>query len=343
MIHSLFVLCILLFFCTTAGADEIYFKNGDKLTGQIKLLTEGKLTIDSSVAGDVTVDISDINTFSSDKEVEVHFKDGTVIKQQVSKSKPGQIAIEKGPLLDPENFELEKVASINPPGPKLPRWHGGATLGITSTHGNTRIENSSASFNTQRRGKRSRVTFDGDYGRSEQKDQGTGDMEVTENWWRLKGKYDYFVTNRWYGYGSGRYEKDSIADLDRRVVVGGGAGYQWIESAGMNFLTEVGLAGLHESYEGQDDSESELSAQLSYHFDKRFWEGNKLMFINDTMYLPALGDLSDYYLTTTAELRAPITSSIFTNFKMIFDYDSTPASGADNTDVKYILGAGVNF
>jgi len=343
MIHSLFVLCILLVFYSTAGADEIYFKNGDKLTGHIKLLTEGRLTIDSSVAGDVTVDISDISTFSSEKEVEVHFKDGTVITQQVSKSKPGQIAIEKGLLIDFENFELEKVASINPPVPKLPQWRGGATVGITSTHGNTRIENSSASFNTQRRGKRDRVTFGGDYGRSEQKDQGTGDMEVTENWWRLKGKYDYFVTNRWYGYGSGRYEKDSIADLDRRVVVGGGAGYQWIESAGMNFLTEVGLAGLHESYEGQNDSESELSAQLSYHFDRRFWEGNKLMVINDTTYFPALGDLSDYYLTTTAELRAPITSSIFTNFKMIFDYDSTPASGADNTDVKYILGAGVNF
>lgn len=343
MIRNFFALGILLFFCSSAGADEIYFKNGDKLSGEIKSLTEGKLVINSSIAGDIKVDISDISTFSSDKPVEIHFKDGIIIKQQVNRSECGQIRVEKDTLIGPESYELEKVVSINPPGPKPPQWQGSAVVGITATHGNTHIDNRSASFNLQRRGKHNRATFSGDYGRSEQEGVDSGDMEVTEDWWRLKGKYDYFFSKKWYSYGSGRYEKDSIANLDRRLIVGAGGGYQWIESESMNFSAEAGLASLHESYKAQDESESELSLQLGYHFDRWLWEGGKLIFINDTTYFPALDDLSDYYLTTTAELRAGITSSIFANLKMIFDYDSTPASGADKTDVKYILGAGVNF
>jgi putative salt-induced outer membrane protein YdiY len=159
----------------------------------------------------------------------------------------------------------------------------------------------------------------------------------------LRSKYDYFFTEKWYGYLSGSYEKDSIADLDRRVIIGTGAGYQWVESKEMNFSTEAGLASVYERYEGADDSESELSAELGYHFDKLLGKENKLKFINDLSYFPALGDPADYYLTTTAELRAPITEQTFTNFKVVFDYDSTPASGADKTDVKYIFGAGVNW
>ncbi|MHC4105002.1 MAG: DUF481 domain-containing protein, partial [Planctomycetota bacterium] len=52
---------------------------------------------------------------------------------------------------------------------------------------------------------------------------------------------------------------------------------------------------------------------------------------------------SDYYLTSTGEIRAHFTDRMFTNFKAIFDYDSTPAIGAGNTDVKYIWGIGWSF
>jgi hypothetical protein len=34
---------------------------------------------------------------------------------------------------------------------------------------------------------------------------------------------------------------------------------------------------------------------------------------------------------------------MFANFKVIFDYDATPAEGAGNTDVKYMLGVGWSF
>ena len=120
-----------------------------------------------------------------------------------------------------------------------------------------------------------------------------------------------------------------------------GAGYQWVESEPFNFSTDAGVATRYESYYNDTDSSSQMTAQLGYHLDKKL--NKTLTFINDLTYYPAFEKFSDYYLTTTAELRAQLTEIMFANFKVVFDYDATPAEGKGNTDVKYILGVGVKF
>ena len=153
--------------------------------------------------------------------------------------------------------------------------------------------------------------------------------------------WDFGFTKKLYGFLDTRYERDRIAELQRRVLIGVGAGYQWIESEPFNFSTDAGIATRYESYYNDTDSSSQLTAQLGYHLDKKL--AKNLTFINDLTYYPAFEKFSDYYLTTTAELRAQLTEIIFANFKVVFDYDATPAEGQGNTDVKYILGVGVKF
>ena len=101
------------------------------------------------------------------------------------------------------------------------------------------------------------------------------------------------------------------------------------------------MASLYERYENQTDSTSELSIQLGYNFDKKL--AKNLKFIHDLTYYPSLDKFSDYYLTTTGELRAHFTERMFANFKVIRNYDATPAIGAGSTDTKYMLGLGYSF
>jgi len=42
-------------------------------------------------------------------------------------------------------------------------------------------------------------------------------------------------------------------------------------------------------------------------------------------------------------VRVSLTDVLFTDFKVIFDYDSTPARNADNKSLKSILGLGLGF
>jgi len=337
---SIVLLCLVIF-AGSSYADELYFMNGDRLSGEIKHLVDGKFVFQSDVAGEVTVDILNVHTFSSDSPITVHLKDGTVLNQKVLSSKPNRFAIQADQTLQAQEFELDAILSINPPPKPKPKWSGDIAAGLTSTHGNTRTDSMTASVNLSKRTERDRTQFSADYGRGRQEDPATGMKTTTEDWWRTKAKYDYFFTKRLYGYLDGRYEKDSIAQLDRRVIVGGGGGYQWIESEDMNFSTEVGMASLYEKFDNQTDSNSEISAQLGYHFDKKLTKTIK--FINDTTYYPSIEKFSDYYLTSTAELRANFTETFFTNFKTIFGYDVSPAMGQGSTDVKYVWGVGWSF
>ena len=109
----------------------------------------------------------------------------------------------------------------------------------------------------------------------------------------------------------------------------------------MNFSTEFGLASLYEKFDNQTDSNSEISFQVGYNFDKKLRKN--LSFIHELTYYPAIDKFSDYYLTTTGELRANFTKTFFANFKTILDYDATPAIGAHKTDIKYFLGLGYSF
>ena len=334
------LVCLVLFAQSSLG-DEILLKNGDRLTGKIDHLVVGKLVLKSEIAGDVTVDISNIQTFSSDAPIAVHLKDKTVLKQKVLSSESGRFAVEGTEALKAQEFSINDIESINPPVKPKPKWSGDISAGFTVTSGNTETENISASANLRKRTEQDRTQLSADYAKGRQKDPDTGEKETTEEWWRTKAKYDYFLTKKLYGYLDGRYESDAIAELDRRVIVGTGCGYQWIESEDMNFSFEIGIASLYEKFENQNDSNSELAAQVGYNFDYKL--NQKLKFIHDLTYYPSVEDFSDYFLTSTSEIRAHLTEMMFANFKVIFGHDSTPAVGAHKTDTKYILGIGYSF
>jgi putative salt-induced outer membrane protein YdiY len=337
----LIALVCLMLFVQSGQADELVLKNGDRLTGKIVRLVDGKMVFKSDVAGDVTVELSNIQTFSSTDPITVNLKDNTGLKQRVLSAEAGRFAVEGSEDLKAQQFAVADIVSINPPAKPIPKWTGDISAGITSTHGNTKTEMISANANATKRAEQDRITASADYAKGEQEDPDTGETVTIENWWRAKGKYDYFFSKKAYGYLDGRYEKDAVAALDRRVIVGVGGGYQWIESDDMNFSTEFGLASLYEKFDNQTDSNSEMSFQVGYNFDKKLRKNIK--FTHDLTYYPAIDKFSDYYLTSTAGIRADFTEKIFLTLKAIFNYDATPATGRGSTDTKYFLGLGYRF
>ncbi len=337
----LFLLLVMLISAQFGYADEIQFKNGNRLTGKIVSLTDGKLLFKSDIAGDVKIELSNIQTLSSDEPVEVTLKDNTSFRQRLLSAPNGRFSIPGDIAISAQEFAVSDIVSINPPPKPLPKWAGDLSLGITSMHGNTTMNSVTGSANLNKRTEIDRITVSADYAKSTQKNKDTGEKETIENWWRTKEKYDYFFSKKMYGFGELRYEKDSIANLDRRVVVSLGGGYQWIETKKTNFATEVGLASLYEKFDNQTESNSEITIQLGYTFETKLRDN--ITFRNNLAYYPAIKKISDYYLTTTAELRADLANNFFANFKTIFNFDSTPAIGSHKTDVKYFFGLGYSF
>jgi putative salt-induced outer membrane protein YdiY len=338
--YAITVVCLL--WCTAPLiADEVYLVNGDRISGKITSLADGKLTVESDLAGKLTVDLNNVSTLKTNEPIDIHLKDGTGFRKQISKSENGRFAVSGDQTLANQDFNVASIVAINPPEKELPKWHGNISGALTSTHGNTNINTRSLSVNLNRRSEIDRTLLTTDYLYGKQRNPATGQKEVTQDEWRARGQYDYFFSKKFFGFIDTRYEKDRIAELQRRVVVGVGGGYQWVESEPFNFSTQAGIASRYETYTNGTPSSSQMSVQLGYHVDKKL--GKIFTAINDLTYYPSLKNSSDYFLTTTGELRAKLTEVIFANFKVVFDFDSTPANGKGKTDVKYILGLGVTF
>ena len=143
---------------------------------------------------------------------------------------------------------LKDVARINPPPVK---WTGSLVANALITTGNSETENFGVSLNAVRRSEIDRITLGGAYYYGRQKERDSDKHETTIDNWYVLGKYDYFLTKQFYLYGSARVEQDHIADLDLRLTLSAGPGYQWFETPTFNFFTEVGLAWVYEDFKNK--------------------------------------------------------------------------------------------
>lgn len=335
MSRIMLAVCVMIGLTLCAQADVVELTNGDRVTGKIVTMAEGKMTVETAMMGAVTIDLANVATFSTDEPIKLAFGSGTVLNEKIVGAEAGNFSTAEGGTVQPQTFALSELAAINPPPPAKPEWKGSATAGFTKTTGNTDTTTWSADLTLSRRGEDDRITLGGIYQLSE--DDGT----TTRDQWRVNGKYDYFFTEKFYGFLNGSYEKDRIANLDARAIGGLGVGYQWVESDVMNFNTDAGLAFLHEEYSSPDETTNAITAQAGYHFDRKLIDS--LTFLHDFRIYPELGSPADFRLSTSAELRAAINKVFFSSFKVLLDHNSAAPSGVDKTDVIYIIGIGANF
>ncbi|MCC6423502.1 MAG: DUF481 domain-containing protein [Phycisphaerales bacterium] len=333
-------LCLFLaaaFVGTPVFADEIQFNNGDRLTGTIVDAGGGKLKIKTAVAGEITVDMKDVKTFSTDHPVELQLEGGATLNQKAQAGEAGQIKTEEGQNVSAQTIELNKVKAINPP---KSHWTGTVVASGLVTTGNTQNQSLSINFNASRRTDDDRLSLGAGYLFSRQKDPTTGQKSTTADSWFALTKYDYFINDKWYAYGQFRVERDRIADLDLRMTPGGGIGYQWIERPDFNFYTEGGLNWVYETYRN-GGSNDHVAARLAYHVDKKL--NSAVSVFHNLEFLPSVEDISDFNVNADIGVRADLTEKMFTELKAEWRHDATPAAGKMKNDIRYLMGVGWNF
>jgi putative salt-induced outer membrane protein YdiY len=326
-------------------ADEVIFNNGDRLTGKVLSADGGKLKVKSDVAGEVTVDMKDVKTFSTDEPLQVRLKDDTIVREKITAAPaPAEVA----PAATQPAAGTVQVAGRTVPLDEVKRiggkqaWHGSLVANGSLARGNTHSTDVGFSADAMlRRDDEThddRFTLGAAYNFGKNRTDGV-DTTSADNWFAL-AKYDRFFTEKWYGYGLIRYDHDRLADLNYRLAPGVGVGYQWVESADFNFSTEAGVSYVYEDY-SSDGNEDRVALRLAYHVDKKLNEHVSLF--HNLEWLPAFDDPSDYNLNADAGVRAKMTDKLFSELKVVYQRDSTPAPGADKNDTRFLLGVGYQF
>jgi putative salt-induced outer membrane protein YdiY len=318
-----------------APADEVVFNNGDKLTGKVTGVDSSKLTIKSTMAGDITTDLAKVRSFTVERPMEVRLRDGTISTAEIMSEEPGVATLRSGEVS--RRVPHGDLRSIRDP---QGAWSGSLRAGATVNRGNSNTATAVAGYELQRRFPEDRVTSAGEYNYGRDRDPATGEDDTTVDHWRITGKYDHFISAKWYGYLTASAERDNIADLRLRLAPGAGAGYQWLEGPRTNIGSEVGLSFVHERY-GEGERNEYLASRLAYNIDHKL--ADRVKAIHKLEYLPSLQDTGEYLLNTDAGVRVDLTGHFFAEMKLELRYNSAPPEGTKSTDMRYVTSLGWCF
>lgn len=332
-----------------AKADEVLFKNGDRMTGTVLSAGGGKLKFKSDVAGEITVDLSAVQTFTTTDSVQTRLQgDKKIIQGKVETKEPipapatqpnGQVVV-GGKAVAPTD-----IKNIIPP----TKWTGGIVANGAIARGNTHSEDFGVAIDASLRRDDEvyddRFSLGGAYNFGKNTNNGT--QTTTADNWFAQGKYDRFFNEKMYGYGVFRVDHDRLASLNYRLSPGVGVGYQWVESADFNFSTEAGVSYVYEDYISDSTipdsggNSDRVALRLAYHVDKAL--SSTVSVFHNLEWLPAFNDPSDYNLNIDAGIKAKLTANWFSQFKFIWQRDSTPAPGALENDTRFLIGIGWAF
>jgi hypothetical protein len=329
------VLLALLWLPSATLADELIFKNGDRLTGTVLGLTGGKLTFDSAVVGKVTASVEELESFTSEEEAEIRLTDETVVRDRVVRDHAGRVHLAGDPS---RALELGQIEEINP---EAVAWHGSLAAGLTIERGDTDSQDANLEFKTGWIGDlyrfRLRLLYEGDRSRSS-----GGDYKTSDRLYRGRTQLDRLLSDRLFVYGRLHGERDGIADLDLRTSLGPGLGYKLIDRPGLSFEVQSGLAWVHEDYKDDSRDTDFPAGVLVWDLKKTLRAG--IRFFHEGEWSPSLREFNDIQLLTTETgLRIDLVKGWFTEAKLRWELDAEPASGKERVNTDYILALGWGF
>jgi putative salt-induced outer membrane protein YdiY len=336
-----FLAVVALLFAIGAGvarADVVVFKNGDRLTGTIVAADGGKLTVKTDTAGPVTLDLKDVQSFSSEAPISITLKDGSIIKAtKVEVGDAGKINVSQATLAQ-QAVALDQIDKINPP---PVAWTGSVVANGMIANGNTRTDSAGFSMDLTRKTDTDKIAFDAGYQFTRSSSPGQPTVTSADNWFG-DAQYDLNITKKFYGYADTRVEKDRINNLDLRLTPGVGVGYNWFATPDFNLSTEGGATWVYENFTNVSSPREDMSLRLNYHIDKSFQAG-KFNIFNDVTYFPSIQNSKNYLVIADAGGKMALTEKMFTELQVLLDFDSNPAPGAVKTNTKFLLGVGWAF
>jgi putative salt-induced outer membrane protein YdiY len=321
-------------FTTHSKADQIVLKNGDKLNGTIGLITGGSMTFTSPVLGQLTIKLTDLQSYTTSEPATVRLKTGQIITAPISQGTADKIQ-----TVPDKVTPTAQVKDVNPPAEK---WTGNIVFNGELNRGNT--YNDTVGLSAQATLRRD-STFANDkfIAGADYNVANTGrtrdNVTTTDNMDAMI-EYDKYLTEKFFGYGNIGYLHDRIAALNVQLTPGLGVGYQWFEQPDFNFSTEGGITYLYQDFR-TSGVQQDVAFRLAYHIDKAI--NDKVSVFNDAEFIAALEDPSNYVINADAGIQANLTKNFFSQFKVQYRRNDRPAPGLLKDDLDFLLGVGWKF
>lgn len=322
--------------CTmsSAFADTVWLKNGDRITGTIKVFDGGKLMVDTAYGGSIPVDMKQVKTLETTQPLLVRQDEyDSEIAKALKPADEGKVILANGDA--PQTVELASIQQLMKPKPLVQdlSWKGNIDAALDFKRAETDTDDYNLAFKTTARHGRWRHIADGEYNREAQ------DGSVDTDNWSLEYSLDRFITDQWFWQGRLNYKRDKIEDLQRQRTVGTGPGYQFWD----NELGSFSLGSLlnRTDYEFADGKkENFYSVAMKWDYDRYLIGKTVQLFSTGELGRP-LSNVADYSLDADIGLRYKVTEWASLNLKYEKEIVTGTASGNNLDSSRYTAGFGV--
>ena len=318
------------------NADTLNLSNGDRLTGSLNSVSGGHVVLETEYAGKVVVSLSAISRIESDKTFEMRMRDGV---RQVGKF---SVANDAQEITDASGetvgLSLENIASAGQNKLSITDigsdWASRADLAAEKSRGNTDTQSVNLLIETVL--KRNTV----EHAFSLQLDKQEDEEETTREQFDFDYGYKRFVSDKWFASGNGEYFQDELKDIDSRITLGAGVGYQFWDNSFGSLSADLGASYVMEELAGESEDNPALRWSLKY--DRNLWGERVELFHKHSILFIIETDRGEVLKSSTG-VRLAINSRLSTSLRVDVDHETEPVPGAHKTDVTYALGIGVKF
>ncbi len=212
-------------------------------------------------------------------------------------------------------------------------WITSASFGFSLAKGNTDNLLASGNLLSSRKWARNEVDLgtDGTY----------GETAGVRSAGKVHGfaQYNRLFTERLFGLLRVDAVNDSIADVDYRVTLSPGAGYYFIKNTNTFLRGEVGPGFVFESVAGVSDNY--VTLRLGERFETKLNGTVKLW--QSLEFLPAFEDFSSFVINAEIGIDTSLTKKLSLRTFVQDTYDSTPAAGLKQNDMKLVVAIAYKF
>ncbi len=318
----------------TALADSVVMRNGDRLTGNVCRLEAGVLTLKTTYAGTLSIQWKDITSLQTEKAVRHLRSGGTGQRLPTEENNAPVLHTAKIDATSPR--QLAAIVSINPDPPPPPvTYTGRINLGASFADGNTQTRSLTSEGELAARGRQNRLTVGWLVKQEEAEGEKTTDS--TSGF----GKYDHFMSEKWYAFANMAAERDTFKDIDLRTNMGVGTGYQFFETKIKKLFAEAGVSHVLTRYDEEDD-DTYMAGTWAVNAAYLLGEtGVELFHRHNGLFSMEAAD--DIGIRSMTGFRMPLYKQVQSTFQVKWDWESSPAEGQRNSDVDYMITLGYKF
>lgn len=332
-------------------ADQIFLKNGDRITGKILKKEKDKVSIKTEAAGTLEIRWDAVEKITADGDLVFEMKDGSKVAGSVAQSN-GELKVETAEGKTVEIDQAQLIAIRNPELQEkyeaaaaekadrsiLKHWSGSADVGFSLTAGNSET----MSLNFGARGVREtagdKITL---FAKGVQSSNSTTGVRVTtaEALW-FGGRYDRNFDGKMFVFGTGNLEYDRPQRLNLRIVAGGGFGYKLIRTERTKFDVFGGATLNREYFENaanRTSAESLVGEEYSFKFTDRTKVEQRF-----ELY-PSLTRAGTFRANLDASFVTALNSWLGWHVSLGDRFNSDPVPGARTNDLLFSTGFRATF